>query len=227
MFVTSFTFDVESESFAPHPVVVLFVSWRRIVIPCASPTKPSAGVNSTFTSAPLVINLYVPCPFTVYVPSADKVISSRVLLSIYTGSTVVSIFASTLPFSYTFLPRAVKWTVVLCVCFISPSEVFLSPLGGWVTFALKSSTSPENASPVGFSISALFVAIRTLVPASSKPSASFCVLFLKFNFTSPFCVISAISEASSASNFPLPLKSIHERIYAFSAPPVCAWIFKV
>ena len=99
MFVTSFTFDVESESFAPHPVVVLFVSWRRIVIPCASPTKPSAGVNSTFTSAPLVVNLYVPCLFTVYVPSADKVISLPVLLSIYTGGTFVSISASTSSFS--------------------------------------------------------------------------------------------------------------------------------
>ena len=125
-----------------------------------------------------------------------------------------------------------KWTVVLCFSTLFPIVAFpivvcLSPLGGCVIFALKSSTSPENASPVGFSISSLLVAIRTLVPAWSKLPASFEVLLLKCNVTSPSSVISAISEASSSSNLPLPLKSSHERTNALSAPPVCAWTFKV
>ena len=232
VFNTSFTFGAIASSLVPQFVVVLFVSWRRIVNPCAFPTKPFAGVNSTSTSFPFGVNLYVPCPFTVYVFSSDKVIISRVLLLIYTGGTVVSIRASTSSCVYIYLPFGVKWTVVRWVSTLFPIIAFpivvcLSPLGGWVIFALKSSTSPENASPVGFSISSLLVAIRTLVPAWSNCPASFCVLLLKCNFTSPSCVISAISEASSASNCPLLLKSSHERTYALSAPPVCAWIFKV
>ena len=79
-------------------------------------------------------------------------------------------------------------------------------------FVLKSSTSPLKALPVGFSISDLFVAIRTLVPASSKSPASLEDLFLNSKDTSPSFVISAISEPSSSSNLPLLLKSIHERI---------------
>ena len=53
VFNESFTFGRVVASGVPQSVVVLFVSWRRIVIPFALPTKPSAGVNSTFTSFPL------------------------------------------------------------------------------------------------------------------------------------------------------------------------------
>ena len=93
-----------------------------------------------------------------------------------------------------------------------PTVVFFSPFGGCVIFAIKSSTSPENAVPVGFSISDSSVAIRTLAPASSNVSASVEILFLKFNFTVPSWVTVAISEASSASNWPFLLKSIQERM---------------
>ena len=93
-----------------------------------------------------------------------------------------------------------------------PTVVFFSPFGGCVIFAIKSSTSPENAVPVGFSISDSSVAIRTLAPASSSVSTSADLLFLKFNFTVPSVVIVAISEASSASNWPFLLKSIQERM---------------
>ena len=65
VFKTSFTFGATASSLVPQFVVVLFVSWRRIVNPCAFPTKPFAGVNSTSTSFPLGVNLYVPCPLTV------------------------------------------------------------------------------------------------------------------------------------------------------------------
>ena len=53
VFNESFTFGRVAASGVPQSVVVLFVSWRRIVIPFALPTKPSTGVNSTFTSFPL------------------------------------------------------------------------------------------------------------------------------------------------------------------------------
>ena len=92
-----------------------------------------------------------------------------------------------------------------------PTLVIFSPFGGCVIFATKSSTSPENAIPVGFSISDLSVEIRTLVPASSNVSGLIDGLFLKCNSTVPSCVISAISEASSASKRPFSLKSIQER----------------
>ena len=82
VFKTSLTFGVIASSLVPQSVVVLFVSLRRIVIPCAFPTKPFAGVNSTSTSFPFGVNLYVPCPITVYVFSSDKVIGFLVLLLI-------------------------------------------------------------------------------------------------------------------------------------------------
>ena len=63
-----------------------------------------------------------------------------------------------------------------------PIVVFFSPFGGCVIFATKSSTSPENAIPVGFTISDSVFEIRTLVPASSNFSTLVDVLFLKFNF---------------------------------------------
>ena len=92
-----------------------------------------------------------------------------------------------------------------------PIVVFFSPFGGCVIFATKSSASPENAIPVGFTISDSVFEIRTLVPASSNFSTLVAVLFLKFNSTVPSCVIVAISEASSSSNLPFLLKSIQER----------------
>ena len=59
VFNESFTFGRVAASGVPQSVVVLFVSWRRIEIPCALPMNPSAGVNSTFTSFLLseIVNL--------------------------------------------------------------------------------------------------------------------------------------------------------------------------
>ena len=57
VFKTSLTFGETASSLVPQSVVVLFVSWRRIVNPCAFPTKPFAGVNSTSTSFPFGVNL--------------------------------------------------------------------------------------------------------------------------------------------------------------------------
>ena len=48
----------------PQPVVLPLISVRRIVIPSAVPTKFGSGMNSTFTSLPLSVILYLPCPAT-------------------------------------------------------------------------------------------------------------------------------------------------------------------
>ena len=115
-----------------------------------------------------------------------------------------------------FLPLAMNIALVgsLTVC-SRPWKSFVSclvPRGMWITWVWKSSTSPDDATPVGSKISSLVNEIRKRTPSLSAEVSNNCGVFLNLILYVPFLLTSTISEDSLRSNLPLLLKSTHPRI---------------
>ena len=101
----------------------------------------------------------------------------------------------------------------LTVC-SRPWKSFVSclvPRGIWITCVSKSSTSPDDATPVGSKISSLVSEIRKRTPRLSAEVSSNCGVFLNLMLYVPFWLTSTISEDSLRSNLPLLLKSTQPR----------------